>query len=293
MATGQVHRAGALKRLALLASGRVAAVAARPYVAGATLEAAMTVCGRLGRRDLKVSLAYWNTGEESPADVACVYRAALEALSGIHGGCLSMKAPALGFADEHLGTILADARGTGVRLHFDSMALDSADATHACIERAARQGTSIGCTLPARWRRSQQDVNRALRLGIPVRLVKGQWEDQEFRGEVRASFLELVERLAGTGARVGVATHDLVLARRALQRLRSSATRCELELLYGLPMRPLLHLAREMRVPVRVYIPHGHGWLPYALSRIRDNPRIAWWMLRDLVRGVAVLPLFD
>ena len=27
------------------------------------------------------------------------------------------------------------------------------------------------------------------------------------------------------------------------------------------------------------------AYLPYALSRVRDNPRIAWWLARDMVLG--------
>jgi proline dehydrogenase len=36
-------------------------------------------------------------------------------------------------------------------------------------------------------------------------------------------------------------------------------------------------------VPVRVYVPYGQAFLPYAMSQLKQNPRIAWWLVRDLV----------
>jgi len=97
--------------------------------------------------------------------------------------------------------------------------------------------------------------------------------------------LRVVDRLAGRGCRVAVATHDHALAGQALARLRDAGTPCELELLYGLPARQSLQAARAAGVPVRVYVPYGHAWLPYGLSQARRNPRILWWTMKDWLLG--------
>jgi len=55
-------------------------------------------------------------------------------------------------------------------------------------------------------------------------------------------------------------------------------------------MKPLLKIAAELDVPVRVYVPYGHGWLPYSLTQARRNPRVFWWILRDLITGGSPLP---
>jgi proline dehydrogenase len=206
-------------------------------------------------------------------------------VSDPEGLCLSVKAPALRFDPSLLDGILASARSRGVTLHFDSHGLETADATFACVKQAAMAGVRSGCTLPARWQRSAQDAERAIRLKVPVRVVKGQWVDPGFPEDPRESFLSLVRRLAGRAAHVGVATHDPDLAAQALRLLQRGKTPCEMELLYGLPMTRLVSVARELGVRVRVYVPYGSGWLPYALSQARRNPRIVWWVMRDLVRG--------
>ena len=47
-----------------------------------------------------------------------------------------------------------------------------------------------------------------------------------------------------------------------------------------------------LAVGVHVYVPYGRAYLPYALSCVRGNPRILWWLVRDaiLARGSATQP---
>ncbi len=59
-----------------------------------------------------------------------------------------------------------------------------------------------------------------------------------------------------------------------------------LELLYGMPMRQVVALARKFAAPVRVYIPFGIAWRPYAASKVAEDPRILWWLVRDGVDGL-------
>ncbi len=63
-----------------------------------------------------------------------------------------------------------------------------------------------------------------------------------------------------------------------------------MELVFGLPVRESVRLAREIDIKVRFYIPYGNGFLPYCLSWARRNPRVLWWMFKDFVRPNA-LPL--
>ena len=81
---------------------------------------------------------------------------------------------------------------------------------------------------------------------------------------------------------VAVATHDAALAREAFLRLRRAGTPCELELLCGLPRAEVMAVAKEFDVPVRLYIPFGTAWLPYALGQLVRKPHMWIWMVRDL-----------
>ncbi|HEY7727895.1 MAG TPA: proline dehydrogenase [Candidatus Eisenbacteria bacterium] len=260
--------------------------AARPYIAGPDLEDALAVCSRLAALGRTATLGYWNAQGEDPEDVASAYRSGLDALvEAAPGAYLSVKAPALRFLPGLLRPILARAAGSGTRVHFDSLGWADADRTFALLAASA-DGASLGCTLPGRWARSERDAEAAVASGWAVRVIKGQWEDPHHpHRDARAGFLEVVARLRGSAVLVGVATHDAALGREALRRLREAGTPCEVELLHGLPMRLMLAVAREAEVPVRVYVPYGAAWLPYALSTLRREPTRALWLLKDAVVG--------
>jgi hypothetical protein len=98
---------------------------------------------------------------------------------------------------------------------------------------------------------------------------------------LRAGYLAIIDKLAGRATHVAVATHHPLLAAEALLRLQVAGTSCELELLFGLPMNAVRKVAAKAGVEVRVYIPYGESYLPYALSQVRKKPEILLWVVRD------------
>jgi proline dehydrogenase len=229
--------------------------AARRYIAGTTVADAVAAAG-----SRPVTLGYWDSGKEKPADVAREYARALAASRDLDA-YVSVKPTALAFDAGLLESL-------GAPVHLDSLGLDTVDATFSLAERVP----VLGVTLPGRWRRSVADAARVAEWGVQVRVVKGQFASRDdvdpFDG-----FLGVLEGLAGLGvARIAVATHDAALATEALRRVPHA----ELEQLYGI--RPV---ARAHRL----YIPYGTAYLPYALRYLRRKPRAAWWLVRDLVRS--------
>jgi proline dehydrogenase len=262
--------------------------AARSYIAGPELQDAAEVCLRLSGDGFGTTLGYWNRKTEEDGTVADAYLAAIE-LVGASGSdsLVSIKLPGLHFSCERLQGVLTAAKKHAVQIRVDSLAHDTVDRTQEAIETVAPDAYDIGFTLPGRWRRSVADAGWAVQRGLAVRVVKGQWEDPGFPdADPRRGFMEIVAPLAGRARHVAVATHDALLARQAIERLKESATSCELELLYGLPTRHVLGVAIELDVPVRFYVPFGHAWLPYCLSQAQRNPRILLWILKDLIGSV-------
>src|SRR2546427_5733677 len=276
-----------IRRLAWSSWRPIAERAARAYVAGPELADALHVCHALAWKGIASTICPWDGAGDPPRRVADSYLAALQGLKGSALDCyLSIKAPSLGFSRDLLGELLEAARPHGIGIHFDSLAPEIADQSWPLIGEAIAGQAPVGCPLPARWQRSLSDVDRAVDLGLRVRVVKGQWADIGLADvETRKGFLAVVERLAGRASRVAIATHDPALARVALECLHAAGTACELELLFGLPVRTPLRIARAVGVPVRFYVPYGHPWLPYSLSQLRHNPRIVWWTMRDWLLG--------
>jgi proline dehydrogenase len=261
--------------------------AAAAYVAGRQIDDALLACRMLRERGRATTVGFWNEASEEPREVARTYREALEAMSqtGLDTH-LSIKAPALGFSPDLLAALLEQTGSSALRIQLDSLAPESADRTLALVAGAASSHPGLGVTLPARWRRSLGDADAAVELGLDVRVVKGRWPDHGWPDvDLREGFLAVVDGLAGRARRVAVATHDEALSRTALTRLRAAGTRCELELLFGLPAAAAAQVADELSAPVRVYVPYGHATLPYRISDARRDMRVLGWFSQDLLQG--------
>jgi proline dehydrogenase len=272
-----------LRRLAVSPVIPLVRAAAHAYVVGPELADAVARARSLAAQGAASTICFWDGPEDEPGRVAQKYRDTLRAIARANlDSYLSIKAPSLAFDAGLVAGIVDEARGLGVGVHFDSLGPEAADRTFDLLEDARRVGSNLGCTLPGRWRRSVRDAERAARLGVNVRVVKGQWADADSdRADPRRGYLKVVEALAGRARRVAVATHDPVLASGAIRKLQAAGTPCELELLFGLPSRAVLEAGRKLGTPVRFYLPYGHAWLPYGVRQAARNPRILWWMLRD------------
>jgi proline dehydrogenase len=258
------------------------------YMGGPAIEDVRSICQRLQREGIASTVGYWNRRLDSPRIILESYLRALEFIRELQCDCyLSIKAPAFGFDAGLLEQILCQAKLTNTAVHFDSMAPDTVDRTFALIDEARRLYPNIGCTLPARWRRSLRDVDRVVNLGLRVRVVKGQWAG--LRGDERdprQGFREVIDHLVAKRARsVAIATHNPAAADYTLTQLKMAGLSCELELLHGLPERRMMEIARKHAAAIRVYIPYGDPALPYRLTEVGRDPRILFWFTRDLLRA--------
>jgi proline dehydrogenase len=229
--------------------------------AGTELSAALHKCHLLRARGFASALGFWHSVEHESSDVAAEFSTALRALEGSSLDCyLSIKPLGLAFRRDLLMETVDGARSRGVPLHFDSPSAELADITFSTIDEALSRGGDFGCTLPGRWRRSLADADWALERGLAIRVVKGQWADpDDAMRDPRAGFLAVIDRIAGRARRVGVATHDMLLAQSAIERLRAAGTPCELELLVGQPAGQALQMARRTDIRVRGYVVYGDG----------------------------------
>lgn len=259
--------------------------ATRSYIPGPEVGDALRIAEAVAGRDWPTTICYWSDERDSPAAIAASYRATLEAMvqSNLDSE-LAIKVPALWGENHLLPPIVERARATGTRVVFDSHSTEDADSIFRVIDMLGPEG--LGCAIPGRWRRSVADAERALALGLSVRVVKGQWADAGAPDiDLRDGFLKVIDTLAGRATRVGVATHDAPLAREAIGRLKAKGTPCELELLYALPIEPAAQAARDAGVKTRLYVPYGTAWLPYSIGKAMENPRILAWLARDMITG--------
>jgi proline dehydrogenase len=260
---------------------------ASAYGAGQGLDDALAACRRLAGYGMASTVGYSAPAGESPRAVADVHLAAFDRLADEDLDCqVSLKLSALDFDPGLFDELVGAATTTGRTLHIDSLAPDTVDTTWRLLERGPPNGL-LGATLPGRWLRSADDVAFLTRLGVGVRVVKGQWADDTLGPGIGAAegFARVVDRLAGQAVSVAVATHDVPLLERSLGRLSQTGTPCSAELLFGLPFGAPMETAHRLGVPVRGYVPFGHRGATYGMRDVARSPAAARWLIEDLVLG--------
>jgi proline dehydrogenase len=153
---------------------------------------------------------------------------------------------------------------------------------------------NVGIVLQAYLRRTFGDLRALADLTPSVRLVKGIYiEPPDIAytepALVNRNFLALLRDLVDRGCAVAVASHDEELvgeARRLADERHLQPDRYEFQLLLGVkqPLRDELIAAGHR---VRIYVPYGQAWYAYSLRRLKENPSIAGYVARDVVRGLA------
>ncbi len=143
----------------------------------------------------------------------------------------------------------------------------------AAVSAVARTGGAVSATIQANLKRSPSDARALAEGGVPIRLVKGAYEEDPRvalpRGEANdLAFLELAHALHADGAEVAIATHDAVLREALVRALPGIGV----EMLLGVRSVDARALAGR-GVPVRIYVPYGHDWFRYAARRWAESTR--------------------
>lgn len=272
-------------------------IAAR-YVAGETIDEAVAAARAIIERGHRVSLEY--TGESvRDAELADreteVFLALIARLrDAVLPATVSLDLSHVGLLQgaDHVhrnGMRLAQAIVLlGTELMVSAEASDRTGLVLQATERLAADGAPIGLALQARLHRTPGDLDRALALPGPVRLVKGAFLESadvalpRESPELPVRYLELAGTLIESGHRVNVATHDVDLVR-AVLRDHPDAVRSgqvEFEMLRGLGTELLDRLHADGH-STREYAVFGTEWWLYVLNRIAEQPDRVFGAIRD------------
>jgi proline dehydrogenase len=174
---------------------------------------------------------------------------------------------------------------------------DYVDRILALRARLLAAGVPVAQTLQAYLKRSAGDLAPIIAAGGHVRLVKGAFADPRphaYQGKaaIDASYRDLARRMLGADAKAGgfrpvFGTHDDALIAEIRRIARNGGWQpgeYEFEMLYGVRTELQRHL-HEQGEQVRLYLPFGKDWWPYAIRRVGESPRNAALLARALVSG--------
>ncbi len=272
------------------------------YVAGETLEEALAVGRRLNAEGCMATLDVLGEDvvrfEETEGTVV-EYARALDAIAREQlDSNVSVKLTALGLKIDpaecrrQFGRILDAAARHGNFVRIDMEDSSVTEETIRIYLEARERTDRVGIVLQAYLRRSRADAARLMAVSANVRVCKGIYAEPpeiafQDPDEIRDSYSALVDDLLGAACYVGIATHDRVLADRALSTIASRKLARE-----AYEFQMLLGVAPDLRRRLvaaghrlRVYIPYGRSWYGYSMRRLKENPAIAGHIVKNLFTG--------
>lgn len=167
--------------------------------------------------------------------------------------------------------LAAYARDRGVFVWISAVTRDTLGLELACYERARAAGrTNVGLTVASYHRTALATVQRVLRIGGHVRLVKGHYSgDIDDWGAVTANFAAAAKLLIASGTAHTLATHDFDVLRQLDRHSPRFAERVELAFYHS----ALPYVARKLeQLPfatphTALYMAHG-DYLKYVVRNI-------------------------
>ena len=174
-----------------------------------------------------------------------------------------------------------------LRIDMENSALT--DTTIKLYNNLYNSSINVGIVLQAYLHRSKKDILK-LNKNSNIRICKGIYKEPasiayQNNNDINNNFLELLKIAFQREIFVGIATHDksLILSCiKLINEMKISNEMFEFQYLYGVPMNDMRSLFKDKRFNIRVYIPFGEDWYNYSLRRIKENPKIATYVIKNI-----------
>lgn len=273
------------------------------FVAGMTVEEALTACEQVNREGIAVSLDSLGESVTTEAEArasAEIYHRLLEAIEQRRlNANVSVKLSQMGMdfepalAERIVGEMVEHAAHADSFVRIDMEGTPYTEATIAMTERLrARFPGRVGTVLQAYLYRTEQDTERLLGQGIRIRLCKGAYKEGPehafpAKADVDANYVKLMKRMATSGVFCGIATHDEAIVDEMLRFVKGQGldkSAFEFQMLYGVRRDLQRRLAAE-GYGVRVYIPFGTEWYPYFMRRLAERPANVLFLARNFFKN--------
>jgi proline dehydrogenase len=287
---------------------RLARRMASRFVAGETIEEAMSAVRALNARGITASLDLLGESVHRAEEARATAQAYLDILDRIQANKLdanvSVKLTAMGLdvSEElcvaNMQMVLERAQQYDSFVRLDMESSQYTDRTLHIFEHRLYPSypKNVGIVLQSYLRRTAADVEFANRLGCRVRICKGAYQEPASvafpdKRDVDENYVRCMHSLMSDGNYPGIATHDERIideAKRFAAEKGIASDRYEFQMLYGVRRDLQERLVRE-GYRMRVYVPFGTQWYPYLMRRLAERPANVAFMtgnvVKELLRG--------
>lgn len=276
------------------------------YVAGESEDEALEVIRNLNSSGFSATLDILGEHTSSPEEIESVTTTYMELYQRIAAESLdcniSLKLTHLGLgfndtiAAENLLRIVSIAQQYKNFLRIDMENSPFTDRTLELYSHCREQYDQVGFVLQSYLFRSIHDLEKFHHRSPNIRICKGIYHEPESiayqdKEQIRENFINLVKIILEGQGYAAIATHDIYL----LDTLETwilnrniPRDRYEFQALFGVPMKGRLEELQAAGHKVRIYVPFGKEWYAYAIRRLKENPSIAGYIMKNLLRRKAI-----
>ena len=275
---------------------------AKPYVAGESIDSVIKIAKKLNDNGFSTTLDILGEFVNSKEEANKIKNAYSELIKNISSkkldSTISVKLTHLGLGiDSKLGeenfnslSLIGKEYNVGITIDMENSPYTSK--TFEIYKNAIIKNEKLGAVIQAYLYRSLDDIKDLDSSLLNLRICKGIYnESQDIaiqdRLAINDNYFEMAKSLLNGQGYACLATHDLTL----IDRLESfidendiSPKRFEFQVLYGVPMGNRLEELKSKGYKIRIYVPFGEAWFEYSVRRLKENPKIISYVLKNLFK---------
>ena len=279
-------------------------IVASPYIAGITDEEMLQNVEKLNQKGFKVAIDILGEHvqtENEAKEVTNRYVAIYDEISKRNLlANLSIKLTHVGqdlgldIVEKNLSKLVEAAKKNNNFLRLDMENAPYTSETIKLYKEMFNHYNQIGIVIQAYLHRSIDDIKALSNDKFNVRICKGIYvEDPSLvlndYNDIRDNYISLVKESLNNGSYVGIATHDEFLIDSLYSWILEkniSKDRYEFQVLHGVPMQKKLKKLMDDGNTVRVYLPYGDNWYDYSVRRLKENPKMAGYIIKNLFSSI-------
>ena len=279
-------------------------IVASPYIAGITDEEMLQNVEKLNQKGFKVAIDILGEHvqtENEAKEVTNRYVAIYDEISKRNLlANLSIKLTHIGqdlgldIVEKNLSKLVEAAKKNNNFLRLDMENAPYTSETIKLYKEMFNHYNQIGIVIQAYLHRSIDDIKVLSNDKFNVRICKGIYvEDPSLvlndYNDIRENYISLVKESLNNGSYVGIATHDEFLIDSLYSWILEkniSKDRYEFQVLHGVPMQKKLKKLMDDGNTVRVYLPYGDNWYDYSVRRLKENPKMAGYIIKNLFSSI-------
>ncbi|NQU05368.1 MAG: proline dehydrogenase family protein [Calditrichaeota bacterium] len=278
----------------------VGKVASR-YIAGSKLTDAVKQVKSLNSSNAVATIDLLGEFSDNPDHARAAARTYIEVLDTIKREQLdanvSLKPTHIGlktgyeFCKELVTSIVEHAHKLGNFVRIDMEDHTCTDDTLRLYTEIYEKFNNVGIVLQAYLYRTIRDIQPLMEMKANIRICKGIYVEPrqvayKDRINIINNFALILRELLKARCYVGIATHCeevIWYARRIIYELDLKPDEYEFQMLLGVEKELCKILINEGH-KMRVYVPFGEEWYAYSTRRLKENPSVAGYIVRDFLR---------